>query len=159
MEKVDRHIALAKRGGWEVVLVGDSITDGWRSVGKKAWETVFPAHEPLNLGVIADKTENVLWRVDHGQLEGYHPKVFVVMIGTNNVGHGPPHLESAEDTIAGVKAIVDRITRAAPEAKVILMGIMPRGASPEDARRQRSCFRHWRCCCYHQCCYCGYHQC
>ena len=137
MEKVDRHVALAKRGGWKVVLVGDSITDGWRSVGKKAWETVYPAHEPLNLGVIADKTENVLWRLDHGQLEGYHPKVFVVMIGTNNVGHRPPHLESAEDTIAGVKAIVDRITRAAPEAKVILMGILPRGASPEDERRQR----------------------
>ena len=59
------------------------------------------------------------------------------MIGTNNVGHRPPHLESEEDTIAGVKAIVDRITRAAPEAKVILMGILPRGASPEDDRRQR----------------------
>jgi sialate O-acetylesterase len=137
MEKVERHVALAKRGGWEVVLVGDSITDGWRSTGKKAWDSLYPGHQPLNLGMIADKTENVLWRLDHGQLEGYHPKVFVVMIGTNNVGHRPPHLESADDTVAGVKAILDRIAGAAPGAKVILMGILPRGESAEDARRQR----------------------
>jgi arylsulfatase A len=136
MRMVERDVTLAKQGGWDLVLIGDSITDGWRS-GRpgEIWAEHFSAYRSLNLGISADKTENVLWRLDYaGMLDGYRPKLFVVMIGTNNTGHRYG-TETAEDTARGIRAILDKLAAKAPEAKILLLAIFPRG---EEIKRRRN---------------------
>lgn len=137
-KRVARDVAQAKQGGWELVFIGDSITDFWANRGKSVWDKYFGPYKALNLGISADRTEHVLWRLDHGELDGYQPKLFVVMIGTNNTGHRPLEKESPEDTVAGIKAILDRLGERAPNSKVLLLAIFPRGATPADQARVRN---------------------
>jgi len=137
-KRVERDAALAKQGGWELVFIGDSITDFWQNRGKAEWDKYFGAYKALNLGISADRTEHVLWRLDKGELDGYQPKLFVVMIGTNNNGHRPADKESTADTVAGIKAILDKLGQKAPQSKVLLLAIFPRGATPQDGCRIRN---------------------
>ena len=96
----DRHEekrALAQQGDWELVFIGDSITHGWERNGKTAWDQYYGDRKALNLGFGGDRTEHVLWRLDHGEFDGYKPLVAVIMIGTNNTGHDmhPPEAIAA----------------------------------------------------------------
>ena len=137
-QRVASDVAKAKQGNWELVFIGDSITDFWQNRGRAEWNRYFGQYRALNLGISADRTEHVLWRLDKGELEGYQPKLFVVMIGTNNNGHRKPEQESTADTVAGVKAILDKLGQKAPQSKVLLLAIFPRGATPQDACRLRN---------------------
>ena len=71
----------AHQGDIDLIFVGDSITQGWEGAGKAVWETYYGHRKALNLGIGGDRTQHVLWRLDHGNLEGISPKVAVVMIG------------------------------------------------------------------------------
>ena len=137
-KRVERDISQAKRGGWELVFLGDSITDFWQNRGKDVWNTYFAKYKALNLGISADRTEHVLWRLDKGELDGVNPKLIVLMIGTNNTGHRKPDQEKTADTVAGIKAILDRLGQKAPQSKVLLLAIFPRGATPQDGSRIRN---------------------
>lgn len=137
-KRVTRDAELAQQGDWDLVFIGDSITDFWQNRGKDVWQKYFTQYKSLNLGISADRTEHVLWRLDHGQLNGNQPKLFVVMIGTNNTGHRPADKESTEDTVSGIKAIIDRLTQKAPQSKVLLLAIFPRGATAKDGARIRN---------------------
>ncbi len=117
----------------QLVWIGDSITHGWEGEGKEIWETRYAKYEPLNLGFSGDRTEHVLWRLDHGAVEGLKPKLVVMMIGTNNAGH---RSEPSEQTAAGIQAIVEDLRKRLPESKILLLGIFPRGDGPEDALRK-----------------------
>jgi len=141
---VARHqeiLALNKPGAIraDVVLIGDSITHFWsgepkakRVAGKDSWEKWIAPHHPINLGYGWDRTENVLWRLRHGEIAGLKPKAFVVLIGTNNLsGFNPP-----DQTAEGVAEVCRELRRQAPQAKVLLLAILPRQAKP-DATRQR----------------------
>jgi lysophospholipase L1-like esterase len=136
MKIVERQAATAKAGQWDLVLIGDSITAGWQSgAPTELWAKHFPAYRTLNLGIAADKTENVLWRLGFpGTLDGYQPKLFILMIGTNNTGHRFG-TETADDTAQGVRAILDTLTTKTPNAKILLLAIFPRG---EAIKRQRN---------------------
>lgn len=136
MKIVERQAAAAKPGKWDLVLIGDSITAGWQSgAPAEIWAKHFPAYSTLNLGIAADKTENVLWRLAFpGTLDGYQPKLFILMVGTNNTGHRFG-TETADDTAQGVRAILDALAAKAPESKVLLLAIFPRG---EAIKRQRN---------------------
>ena len=123
----------------DVVFIGDSITHFWsgepkakRVAGKDSWEKWIAPHHPINLGYGWDRTENVLWRLRHGEVAGLKPKAFVVLIGTNNLSGFNPPAETAE----GVAEVCREIRRQAPQAKVLLLAILPRQAKP-DATRQR----------------------
>uniref|UniRef100_UPI003783841A GDSL-type esterase/lipase family protein n=1 Tax=Prosthecobacter sp. TaxID=1965333 RepID=UPI003783841A len=133
---VERQAVAAKAGHWDLVLIGDSITAGWQSgAPAEIWAKHFPAYRTLNLGIAADKTENVLWRLGFpGTLDGYQPKLFILMIGTNNTGHRFG-TETADETAQGVRAILDTLTTKAPGSKVLLLAIFPRG---EAIKRQRN---------------------
>jgi lysophospholipase L1-like esterase len=120
-------------GQIDVYFLGDSITRRWQGTDypehKKNWDANFFGWNAANFGWGADSTQNVLWRLEHGELDGIHPKIVVLMIGTNNVsGHLPngPNDEAVDDIADGIKAIVDSIRQKAPEAKIVLMGITPR---------------------------------
>jgi lysophospholipase L1-like esterase len=136
MKIVVRQAAAAKPGKWDLVLIGDSITAGWQSgAPSEIWAKHFPAYRTLNLGIAADKTENVLWRLAFpGTLDGYQPKLFILMIGTNNTGHRFG-TETSDDTAQGVRAILDTLAAKAPGSKVLLLAIFPRG---EAIKRQRN---------------------
>lgn len=123
----------------DVVFVGDSITHFWsgepkakRVSGKESWEKWIAPHHPINLGYGWDRTENVLWRLRHGEIAGLKPKAFVVLIGTNNLSGFNPPAQTAE----GVAEVCRELRRQAPQAKILLLAILPRQAKP-DATRQR----------------------
>lgn len=120
-----------KKGNVDLLLIGDSITQGWEGAGKKVWEEFYAKRNAVNLGIGGDRTQHVLWRLDHGNVEGIKPKAAVLMIGTNNSGSN-----TSEQIAAGVKAIVDKLKEKLPETKVLVLAIFPRGATKDDSRRK-----------------------
>ncbi|TAE75411.1 MAG: acetylglucosamine-6-sulfatase [Verrucomicrobia bacterium] len=123
---------LARQGGHELVFVGDSITQGWESHGKAVWDKYYASRKALNLGYSGDRTEQVLWRLNNGELENVDPKLFVLMIGTNNTGH---RKDPAEQTAAGIRQIVDLLRKERPNAKILLLSIFPRAEKPDAPQR------------------------
>src|SRR5690606_10362201 len=111
---------------------GDSITDGWRGDGREVWKN-FEVYEPANFGIGGDRTEHVLWRLENGELEGIDPKVTVLMIGTNNIGHTPP--DTSEWAAAGVEKIVDTIHEKLPRTKILLLAVFPRDGKDSERRK------------------------
>ena len=112
----------------EIVMIGDSITHFWAGPpvaphvrGPDAWKQAFGDHAVANLGFGWDRTENVLWRIDHGELDGIAPKQVVVLVGTNNLELDTPAL-----VLAGIDAICRRIHNKLPNTHVLLLGILPR---------------------------------
>lgn len=133
---VSRHEAALTRvreGAVDLVLIGDSIMQGWNGQGQRVWAQYYERRRALNLGFSSDRTEHVLWRLQHGEIDGIHPKVAVVMIGTNNTGS---RKDAPEDTAAGVQAIVTLLRTKLPDTKILLLGIFPRGATATDALRR-----------------------
>ncbi len=124
---------LAARGSDpELVFLGDSITQGWESEGAEAFEASFGQWRTLNLGFSGDRTENVLWRLEHGEVDGIDPKLVVMMIGTNNTGH---RMDPPEDVAAGVTEIVSELQERLPDTKILLLAIFPRGETAADEMR------------------------
>jgi beta-glucosidase len=115
-------------GPCDVVFIGDSITQGWEgnppNGGKNVWEKYYGERKCLNFGVSGDRTQHVLWRFEHGQLDGIKPKAAVLMIGTNNSNKDD---NSEADILEGVTAIVKQIRMRLPETKLLVLGIFPRG--------------------------------
>ena len=112
----------------EIVLIGDSICHYWggEPVAPKAWapdvwNRTFAGSTVENLGFGWDRTENVLWRTNHGELNGISPKLIIIKIGTNNTG-----INSAEDIADGIAAVCVRVHEVQPRAKILLLGILPR---------------------------------
>ena len=120
-------------GDVQLVFLGDSITHAWENKGKAVWQENYARYNALNLGYSGDRTEHVLWRLDHGELDGIQAKAIVIMIGTNNVGH---RREESAKTAEGIKAILESIEKKQPQAKVLLLGIFPRGATSDDPLRK-----------------------
>src|SRR5665213_1616413 len=123
--------AQLEKGPIQVVFEGDSITDGWRGGGKKVWKEYYSKYNTLNLGIGGDRTEHVLWRVQHGELDGLDPKVVVMMIGTNNIG------SSVSDIVAGITCDVKAIHEKLPNTKILLLGVFPRSPKPTDNARPK----------------------
>ena len=124
----------------DVVLIGDSITHFWGGEpkanhvnGPHSWESAFGKYRTLNLGFGWDRIQNVLWRLDHGELDGLHPRVIVIHIGTNNTSETAHARQNTPAEIAeGVGAILRRIRAKAPHARIILMAVFPREQKPRS---------------------------
>lgn len=126
-------LELAAKGNVDLIFIGDSITQGWENEGKDVWAQYYAGRKALNLGFSGDRTENVLWRLQNGEVDGLQPKLVVLKIGTNNTGHrqDPPEL-----TAKGVKAIIHELQGRVPSAEILLLGVLPRGETADDALRQ-----------------------
>lgn len=118
-----------------LIFIGDSITQGWEGDGQEIWARYYAPRQAINLGIGGDRTQHVLWRLDHDNLKGLKPKAAVVMIGTNN-SNGEDN--SVGEIAAGVAAIVRKLQASLPETKVLLLGIFPRGETP-NAQRGKLC--------------------
>ena len=136
---VKRHesiVSLMRSRPPELVFLGDSITHFWggepadaRLRGPAVWDKYYGARKAINIGYGWDRTENVLWRLRNGEIDGISPKVVVVMIGTNNAS-----INTEEEIAAGITAICDELYLRLPRTKILLLGIFPRGAKPDAMR-------------------------
>jgi lysophospholipase L1-like esterase len=130
------HInAAVKAQPYRALFIGDSITERWALPvwgAKPVWDANMAPRGVLNAGVSGDRTEHVLWRLDRGNLDGPPPKGVVLMIGTNDLGHG----RSPELAAQGVRAILIRLREKLPNTRILLLGLWPRGATPKDPLRQ-----------------------
>lgn len=123
-----------------LVLIGDSITNNYDKANppdenfQPTWNDFYAPRKALNLGFSGDTTAHVLWRLNHGELDGIHPKVAIVLIGTNNTGRG----QTAEQTEIGIDAVVNRIEEVLPQTHVLLLGILPTDISDHKTSRDRA---------------------
>ncbi len=108
----------------DVVFLGDSITQAWDDTGLAVWNERFAPLGAVNLGVSGDRTEHVLWRLEQAPITRLAPKVVVLLIGTNNLGHGT---HSGEQTLEGVLRVIAVLRAQAPQARVLVHEIFPRG--------------------------------
>jgi lysophospholipase L1-like esterase len=124
----------ARAGGIDVYFEGDSITRRWGATDYPDfltnWKQNFFGWNAGNFGWGADSIQNILWRLENGELDGVHPEVIVLLAGTNNVGRTPPppgtEDERAADISRGIKAVLEVMRRKAPSATIILTAIFPR---------------------------------
>jgi beta-glucosidase len=109
----------ANQGPVDVLLVGDSITIQWGD----SWAKHFPDRKAVNIGIGGDKTQNVLWRLDHGGVEGLQPKAIVLMIGNNNMFFTPE--TGIEAAAKGIEMCVKNLREKFPDAPLVVAKILP----------------------------------
>ena len=141
LDRFNEKLSLAQKGDYDIVFVGDSITElhEKNNRGINVWKEFYTEHpyRALNFGFSGDRTENVLWRFQHGGLADLKPKAFVLLIGTNNAGHRVLELESPLATAIGTVEIVRYIEKHYPESRIVWLPIFPRGATVKDPFRMR----------------------
>jgi lysophospholipase L1-like esterase len=124
--------AIAAKGEAELVFMGDSITASTR--GSESWKKTFGAYRYANFGIGGDRTQNLLWRLDHGEIGALKPKLVVLLIGTNNIGTTE---HDGADTVRGVTAVVNKLHAAFPTTKVLVLGLFPRDEKPDAPIRAK----------------------
>jgi lysophospholipase L1-like esterase len=117
----------ARHENVDLVFIGDSITHGWEKDGLNVWNRLYKPYNALNLGFFGDRTEHVLWRLQHGEIDGIHPKAAVLLIGTNNTSH---RLEAPGSTAAAIRRLIDEMHRHLPDTKILLLAVFPRNDKP-----------------------------
>jgi beta-glucosidase len=137
----DRHRAVTaavQQRKPQLVFIGDSITHFWGGEplaktgrAQEVWQKYYGKRNAVNLGFGWDRTENVLWRLQHGELDGAEPKVVVLLIGTNNLD-----LNTPEEIAEGIRAVCGELHARLPKTRILLLGILPRSPRP-DARRAK----------------------
>ncbi len=142
----DRHKAVLEavhnHPDTQLLLIGDSITNNYDKANppdenfQPTWKQFYEPRKTLNLGFSGDTTGNVLWRLDHGEVDGLHPKAAVVLIGTNNTS--PHRNQTAEQVESGIDAVIADIEERLPETNILLLGILPSDLSAEKSARDRS---------------------
>ncbi|HEV2392097.1 MAG TPA: GDSL-type esterase/lipase family protein [Verrucomicrobiae bacterium] len=122
----------AEQGGIDVYFAGDSITRRWGAADPQYqpllenWRTNFFGWNAADFGWGADRIENILWRLENGELDGVNPKVIVVLAGINNIGAEPGGAEKVEDIAQGLRAVLEVCRAKASNATVIMTAIFPR---------------------------------
>lgn len=118
------------RGHVDVYFIGDSITRRWGATDYPDflanWRKNFFGWNAADFGWGADGIQHMLWRLENGELEGLHPKVFVILAGTNNVGHGPVDDAKIAEITKGIKTLIDLCHQKEPSATIVLTAIFPR---------------------------------
>ena len=134
------HEARAHPGA-QLIWLGDSITQFWQRTGPRRFENILPVwnqyYAPqgaLDFGFSGDTTSSLIWRLDHGQVAGLHPKLVIILIGANNLG--ATHW-GADLTVPGIEAVVTNVHRRLPRSKILLLGVLPSGRGPWVAGQTR----------------------
>jgi lysophospholipase L1-like esterase len=131
LQAIDERL---KQGDADMLFIGDSITNGWDGEGKGVWDKYYAPRKAVNMGFGWDRTQHVLWRIDHSDFSNVHPKLAVLMIGTNN-SNGSDN--TAEEISDGIITICKRLRTKLPETKILLLAIFPRNAKP-NAQREKN---------------------
>lgn len=126
-------LEVAKAGNIDLLFVGDSITDWWRGRGQAVWDRTWAPLNAANFGIAGERVEQLLWRMQNGELEGFKAKVIVLMIGTNNLRVTPANQDIAD----GIAFLCAEIQKRQPQAKLLLLAIFPRDPAPGTPNRER----------------------
>ena len=122
---------------YRVLFLGNSLTERFPHDAPLVWREHMQPRGVLNAGVSGDRTENLLWRLRNGNLEGKPPALIVMLIGTNDLAHdGPPR--SPELAAEGIRANLLYLRRRLPKTRILLLGLLPRGASPDSELRRKT---------------------
>lgn len=133
-ERFDRICDRMSQGDVDLLWVGDSIINGFANGGgKEIFDERYSSRRPLSIAISGMRTGHVLWELENAPVDRISPKMAVVMIGTNNVGHGK---SSPEQTAEGIEAIVNRLKQLYPQMKILLLEVFPRDPKPEDELRK-----------------------
>ena len=116
----------------QLVFDGDSITDFWHKFGEQIWEERYEKLGGFDFGIAADRTEHLLWRLSQGQMNGLHPRLILLMIGTNNIGSN-----TNEQIAEGIREIIDQYRKLCPDATILIQGIFPRGHDATNPLREQ----------------------
>lgn len=128
----DEFSRQSKEGKINLLFIGDSITFGWTAQGKAVWDREFAGWKTANFGVPGDTTAGVLWRITHGEISGLNPKAIVLLIGTNDLTEGTLPTTIAEN----VGRIIDEFKKISPDARIVIVGVLPRGRGEQDSYRK-----------------------
>jgi lysophospholipase L1-like esterase len=126
---------LAKQDKVDLLMIGDSITFRFARAGQTVWRKYYETRKGYNFGSSGDRTEHILWRLRNGKLDSIQPKLVTLLIGTNNLMRPD---EPPEQTAYAIDAITKEIRRHLPTAKILLLGIFPRGSTLDDPGRLRN---------------------
>jgi lysophospholipase L1-like esterase len=134
LERVQDNFNKTQGKHFDLVFDGDSIVAGWiwQGRGLDLWNAHYAKLNAADFGLAGDQVQNVLWRLGHGQLDGINPKMVVLMIGSNNALYDPP-----EHIGEGVKVLLAEYLKDAPNARFLLLGIIPRGVKAIDPMRAK----------------------
>jgi lysophospholipase L1-like esterase len=136
--KHQRLLERAKTGRNQIVFLGDSNTEAWDNRGLDTWNQLFAPYGALNLGVSGDTTQNVLWRIANGALDGRSPKVVVLLIGAGEfLTPRDRDLWTPEQDVRGITAVVDAVRCKLPEAQIIDLALFPAGQPTQPVRHQQ----------------------
>ncbi len=132
MQHFQRSLDRTQKGNVDLIFDGDSITDFWMNDGKEVWARNYGKLNAVDFGIGGDRTENILWRLDKGQVAGLHPKLIAILIGTNNTR------DCSDVQIAdGITAVVQAYQRLCPDAVILLQALLPRAEKPTDPAREK----------------------
>ncbi|MDO4586696.1 MAG: GDSL-type esterase/lipase family protein [Planctomycetia bacterium] len=134
IERFHQQSERMAQGNVDLLMIGDSITHGWEGAGKDVWNKYYGNRNAMNFGISGDRTGHVLWRLANSPLDKISPKMAVVMIGTNNIGHGS---SNASQTVQGIQKIIDVLKEKYPAMKILLLEVFPRDNKPEGKFRQQ----------------------
>ena len=133
-ERHEQVLKLNKEKAPQILLIGNSITHYWAGEptakyvrGTDSWDKLFKGKEVRNLGFGWDRIENALWRIYHGELDGYQAKKVILLMGTNNLGRN-----TNDEIIDGINELVRAVRHRQPKAEIYVAGILPR--SGQEAR-------------------------
>ena len=129
-----QKIAEMSKGEIDLLMVGDSITNNFDSVGAPVWKKYFEPRKAINLGFGGDRTNHVLWRLDHLPKLKKAPRGAVVLIGTNNICWGS---DKPRQTAVGVQAIARKLGELYPEMKILVLGVFPRRRKLDHPHRKQ----------------------
>jgi lysophospholipase L1-like esterase len=150
----DEKVAAVKNGDYDLVLIGDSIThtlgelnDGKYAPNQEVWNRHFAPRNAINLGMNGQRTEEILWNLENGELEfAKSPRVVMLLIGTNNSDDRHfQQVHTAEQIFSGTRAIVELVRKRHPTTKILVLRIFPRGGdgeksvSPPDFNSSEKC--------------------
>jgi len=136
--EINRRI---EQGNIDLLFIGDSITHFWEgtiyptdsephgAAGQAVWDEYYGQRNAVNIGIGGDRIEHILWRLDHGNIEGISPKLIVLLAGTNNSEDN-----TAEEIADGIVEIIDKLQLKLPDSKILLLSIFPRGEQPNELR-------------------------
>ena len=125
----DAQLQVQGRASAELVLFGDSLAHGW--FASRAFQKQWRKRKPLDLGLAGDQTPQLLWRIEHGALDGLAPRLVIVSAGSENLSHG----FSPAQTARGVAAVLSQLRERLPASHTLLLGLLPAGQAASDPRR------------------------
>ena len=136
--------AKRRAGQVDLLFVGDSITQNYERTDAQAlvnihpvWDEFFAPHRAMNLGFNADRTNHVLWRIRHGEVDGLQPKDIVLLIGNNNLNHSSlrPNGDSVEEIAAGTSAVIEELHSRMPSARILVLSVLDTKFSADRSAR------------------------